>query len=210
MPKIEPFEKHRDKYEKWFEDNKFVYQSELEAVKRLLPVSGKGVEIGVGSGRFAAPLGIKYGVDPSPKMIEKAKERGIDVKVGVGENIPYDDKSFDYALMVTTICFLDDVKKTLSEIKRILKDGGKVIIGFVDKDSKIGREYLRIKDKSLFYGPATFFSVKEVTELLEDAGFGNFKYVQTVFGMLDEIEEVEPVKDGYGEGSFVVISAEKL
>ena len=210
MPKVEPFEQHRDEYERWFEDNRYVYQSEINAVKKLIPDEGVGVEIGVGSGRFAAPLGIKYGLDPSPKMAEIARQRGIEVKIGVGEELPYEDESFDFALMVTTICFLDDVRKTLKEIWRILKQNGKVIIGFVDRDSKIGKEYLKKKDRSLFYGPAIFFSVDEVTNFLKDAGFGNFKYVQTVFGMLDEIKSVEPVKEGYGEGSFVVISAEKL
>ncbi len=210
MPKVEPFEQHRDEYERWFEDNRYVYQSEINAVKKLIPDEGVGVEIGVGSGRFAAPLGIKYGLDPSPKMAEIARQRGIEVKIGVGEELPYEDESFDFALMVTTICFLDDVRKTLKEIWRILKQNGKVIIGFVDRDSKIGKEYLKKKDRSLFYGPATFFSVDEVTNFLKDAGFGNFKYVQTVFGMLDEIKSVEPAKEGYGDGSFVVISAEKL
>lgn len=210
MPKVEPFEQHRDEYERWFEDNRYVYQSEINAVKKLIPDEGVGVEIGVGSGRFAAPLGIKYGLDPSPKMAEIARQRGIEVKIGVGEELPYEDESFDFVLMVTTICFLDDVRKALKEIWRILKQNGKVIIGFVDRDSKIGKEYLKKKDRSLFYGPATFFSVDEVTNFLKDAGFGNFKYVQTVFGMLDEIKSVEPVKEGYGEGSFVVISAEKL
>jgi len=210
MPKIEPFEKYHDKYENWFLENEFTYQSELNAVKLLLPEEEVGVEIGVGSGRFAAPLGIKYGVDPSPKMLELAKQRRIKVRTGVGENLPYNDESFDYALMVTTICFLDDVEKSLKEINRILKKGGKAVIGFVDKESKIGKEYQRLKNKSLFYGPATFFSVDEVTSYLKETGFKNLKYVQTIFTMLDKIESVQPVKDGYGEGSFVVISAEKV
>ena len=209
MAKIEPFEKHYDKYEDWFVRNEFAYQSELNAVKELLPKKGIGVEIGVGSGRFAAPLGIKYGVDPSEKMLEIAKQRGIEVKTGIAEKLPYDDASFDYALMVTTICFVDDIEQSFREAYRILKNDGKLIIGFVDKDSKIGKEYQKIKDKSLFYGPAIFFSVKEVESYLKKVGFNSFAYKQTIFDTLDNIKSVQPVKDGYGEGSFVVILAKK-
>jgi hypothetical protein len=35
MPKIEPFERYANKYEDWFERNKFAYESELRAIRRL-------------------------------------------------------------------------------------------------------------------------------------------------------------------------------
>jgi len=46
--------------------------------------------------------------------------------------------------------------------------------------------------------------------MLEKYGFGNFKFYQTIFKPIEEIKEVEMPKEGYGEGSFVVISAERL
>ncbi len=49
MAKIKPFEEHSVLYENWFEKNKYVYLSEVEAVKRLLPKNSNGLEIGVGS-----------------------------------------------------------------------------------------------------------------------------------------------------------------
>jgi len=78
------FDKFYKKYDAWYERNKFAYLSELEAIKKVLPKKGKGLEIGVGTARFAKPLGIKYGIDPSKKMLEIAKKR--DVKLGYGEN----------------------------------------------------------------------------------------------------------------------------
>lgn len=210
MPKIEPFEKYYDKYEDWFIKNKFAYQSELLAIRELLPEKGRGVEIGVGSGRFAEPLGIKYGIDPSGKMLEIARKRGIEVSLGVAENLPYINESFDHALMVTTICFLDDIVKSLKEVYRILRKKGIVVIGFVDKNSKVGKEYQKIKSKSDFYRVATFFSVEEVVGYLKKAGFSNFIFRQTIFDKLDKIKTIQPVKNGYGEGSFVVVSAQKL
>jgi hypothetical protein len=50
MPKITAFEKHTKQYESWFEENKWVYQAELKAVKALLPDNRHSLEIGVGTG----------------------------------------------------------------------------------------------------------------------------------------------------------------
>ncbi|NQU27506.1 MAG: hypothetical protein HQ528_04385 [Candidatus Marinimicrobia bacterium] len=72
MAKIEPFEKYIDQYEAWFVHNRYAYQSEIEAVRYHLPNEGRGLEIGVGCGLFAKPLGIHYGVDPSEKMCTRA------------------------------------------------------------------------------------------------------------------------------------------
>ncbi len=209
MPKTEPFDKHLDLYEAWFVQNRYVYESELAAIRALLPVEGEGVEIGVGSGLFAAPLGIGMGVEPSEVMAAKARERGIRVIRGVAEDLPLEDASFDYALMVTTICFVDDVERSLQETARILKKGGVFVLAFVDKGSPLGRIYQAMKEESLFYRPATFFSTKELLQALAKAGLKKELIVQTVFGTLEEVKEVQPLREGYGEGSFVVIRAKK-
>jgi ubiquinone/menaquinone biosynthesis C-methylase UbiE len=209
MEKVEPFEKYPQKYEAWFERNKFAYEAELQAIRAQLPESGKGIEIGVGSGRFAAPLGIKLGVEPSNKMRKIAKQRGIDAIDGFAEALPFDNSQFDFALMVTTICFLDDPETAFREVYRVLKVGGCLIIGFIDKDSPVGKLYQDHKEDSVFYKVATFYSVNKVILLLKKAGFKNFNFTQTVFHNLAEIKTVEPFKEGYGEGSFVVIKATK-
>ncbi len=54
------------------------------------PLVGKGVEIGVSTGRFAEPLGIEIGVEPSKRMRETAKKRGIQVVGGIPEKVPFD------------------------------------------------------------------------------------------------------------------------
>ena len=75
MPRIESFEKNVDRYEAWFEHHRLAYESELKAIRMLLPKNGEGLEVGVGTGRFAAPLGIGVGVEPSPAMGQLARER---------------------------------------------------------------------------------------------------------------------------------------
>lgn len=209
MPKINPFENFTAQYEDWFEKNRFAYKSELNAVMKLMPPLFNGVEIGVGSGRFAAPLGIKTGVEPSLKMAQIAEKRGIKIIQGTAENLPLEDSTFNLALMVTTICFVDDPTAACREAYRILKSGGIFINGFVDKDSALGKIYLEKQDKSLFYKPAVFVSVDEVSRWLREAGFKNLRYVQTIFHPLEEITRPEPVIEGYGKGSFVVVSGEK-
>jgi hypothetical protein len=69
--------------------------------------------------------------------------------------------------------------------------------------------YEKHKHESVFYRPATFYSVPELEKLLLEAGFRDISYTQTIFSSLDEISEVEPARSGWGEGSFVVIRAEK-
>jgi SAM-dependent methyltransferase len=209
MPKISPFEKYAEQYEEWFVKNRWVYEAELRAVKAMLPVGGHGVEIGVGSGRFAEPLGIKIGVEPSKRMREIAQKRGIQVLDGVAEELPFDDAGFDFVLMVTTVCFVDNIRKALLEAHRVLSHGRFLIIGFVDRNSMVGQTYLDHQNENVFYKDATFFSVDELDELIGQAGFKDLTFKQTIFKTLSRTTRDEPVKPGHGEGSFVVIRGRK-
>ena len=190
MARIKPFEKYSEKYEDWFERNKFVYESEIQAIKELFPKVKKSIEIGVGSGKFAIPLGIKTGVDPSPRMRKIAEQKGIKVINAVAEELPFENFQFEVVLMVTTICFVDNLNLAFREAYRILKLGGYLIIGFVDKDSSLGKLYQQYKEKSLFYNIATFYSVKEVVYNLSKVGFKEFDFRQTIFHGLNEIKDV--------------------
>ncbi len=209
MAKIEPFDEHLEEYEHWFTVNEWVYQSELQALAKVLPARGRGLEIGIGSGLFAGPLGIREGVDPSAAMRAKARERGIEAVNGVAENLPYADQSFDFALMVTTICFVDNIPLSLAEARRVLKPGGLLVIGFVDKDSRLGRQYQDHKQQSVFYRDAVFVGTLELRRWLREAGFKTREVWQTVYTGLDEVRAVQPAEPGHGKGSFVVISASR-
>jgi len=201
------FERYCKKYDAWYDKHKFAYLSELEALRKVLPKKGKGLEIGVGTGRFAAPLGIKYGIDPSRKMLEIAKKRGVKVRLGSGEKLYFKNSSFDYVAIIITLCFIKDPIKVLGEARRVLKKNGKIISGIIDKDSFLGKFYQ--KKKSIFYKQARFFSVKEATRLLRETGFIKFSYYQTLFKLPDKIDSIEKPKRGFSKGGFVVISGEK-
>ncbi len=64
--------------------------------------------------------------------------------VGVGESMPLRVSSFDYAVIIVTICFLDDPRKTLTEVHRILKPGGKLITCIVPRNSEHGKYYMEL------------------------------------------------------------------
>jgi len=206
MPRTEPFEKYSDAYDEWFEKNRELYDAEVEAIRQLVPWPGaNGVEVGVGSGKFAAPLGIQIGVEPSEKMAIKARKQGISVCRGVAEDLPFSDGTFDFVLMVTTICFVDDVIESFREAYRVLKPGGCIIVGFVDKESELGRQYADKRDRSKFYKDATFFSTQEVLDYLKEAGFGTVRIKQTLLRRQSQ----KSILDGFGKGAFVVIKSVK-
>ena len=183
MARNRPFDEHGDRYEAWFERHRAAYESELQAIRDMLP-SGRGLEVGVGSGRFAGPLGIGWGVEPSERMRCLARQRGVDAVEGIAERLPYPDQSFDVVLMVTTICF-------------------------VDRDSPLGRDYEAHRADNVFYRDATFYSAGEVAEQLALAGFAQLGFRQTIFTPLQEVVSVQPSRPGSGVGSFVVVRGQR-
>jgi SAM-dependent methyltransferase len=209
MPKVSPFEENTYQYDSWFLKNPWVYDAELRAVKAMVPVAGRGLEVGVGTGRFAQPLAIREGVEPSSRMREIAQRRGIRVVDGVAEALPFESSTFDFVLMVTVLCFVDDVHEALLEAKRVLVTEGVAVIGFIDRDGKMGEFYLKHQRENPFYREAKFLSTAKLIEYMDWAGFTDLTLTQTIFGTLDETSEDEPVKPGYGEGSFVVARGKK-
>jgi SAM-dependent methyltransferase len=206
-PRVAPFVHHHQRYENWFERHGAAYLSELVAVRALLPWTGRGLEIGVGSARFAAPLGVEFGIDPALEMLEYARARGVRVACAVAEALPFANAAFDYALVVTTICFVEDAAAMLAEARRVLKPGGALMIGFIDRASALGREYEAHRAENVFYRDARFYTGDEVERLLGAAGFGPPVWAQTLFSPLAQMREIEPLRAGRGEGSFVVVKS---
>lgn len=210
MKNRDVFEKYAQEYDKWFDENKDVYKSEIMTLRGLIPREGVGLEVGVGTGRFATPLGIRMGVEPAKAMADMARKRGINVHEGRAEALPFDDDSFDFVLMMTTICFLENPLQALEEAKRVLKPEGHIIIGMIDRNSPLGMSYERKKTTSKFYKYANFHSADEVLNWLRSLNFGHIVTRQTIFKSPDEIDALEPFEEGHGKGAFVAISAQKM
>ncbi len=204
LTKTNPFDAIAKEYDQWYVDYKFSFLSELEAIKYFVPVSGVGIEIGVGTGRFAVELGIKQGVEPSETMASMARQRGIEVLICKAENIPIPDNSFDFAIMVAVDPFVDDIEQVYREIFRILKTGGKLVVGTLHRDGVKAQQYLKMTDNEV-YKNARFHTVAETMSQLEKNGFSGFETCQTLFAMHPDI--IEKPLPGYDRGSFIAIEA---
>ena len=106
LPGISVFDRFAREYDDWFVENSSAYLSEVEAIRRFIPDTGLGVEIGAGTGRSSTPFGIKIGIEPAKGMARIAQSLGLHIIRALAENLPFKDESIDYILMVTVICFL--------------------------------------------------------------------------------------------------------
>lgn len=170
-----PFETHAAEYDQWFDSERgsLIFSQELECLRLAVDTAnGRWLEVGVGSGRFANALGVQVGIDPSQEMVGIASERGIEAHLAPGERLPFEDSSFDGVLLVCTICFLNDPRKTLMECWRVLTDSGRLVISFVPSNSPWGVYHsLRGKRGHTFYSSAHFYTSEEIKALAENAGF---------------------------------------
>lgn len=205
------FDSHVAEYEAWYEHYPVVFESEVEALRQMLPEGDRltGIEVALGTGKFSEALGIKEGIEPSPNMRSLAVKRGIEVIDGEAEHLPYGDLRFDFVMMAFCISYFDNLHIAFREAHRVLKNNGVLVIGFIDRDSTIGKYYEERKPESTFYKAANFYTVDKVISELKQAGFKHFKFCQTLFKPLDDIKTFEPARPGHGEGSFVVIQAGK-
>lgn len=204
-PRTAPFVRHHRRYDDWFERHRAAYLSELLAVRALLPWSGRGLEIGVGTGRFAGPLGVEFGIDPAAEMLGYTRARGVRVVCAVAEALPFAHAVFDYALIVTTICFVDDARAMLQEAARVLRPGGTLVIGLIDRESPLGQDYVAHQTENVFYRDARFFSAAEVDALLTETGYRDLTWVQTLRAPLSEVREIESASAGTGRGAFLAV-----
>lgn len=205
-PGVRPFEDDAPRYDRWFDGHPLDFRAEVEALRPLLP-AGRCLEVGVGTGRFAEALGVREGVEPSPRMAERARGRGVDVQIGVAEALPFPDAGFDAVLMVTTVCFVADLPRALAETRRVLRPGGTLVVGFIDRDSHLGRRLDARRATNPFYASATFRSTAELLAALQAAGFTVGTIRQALVADPDPTNQVEPALPGHGQGGFVVVAA---
>jgi ubiquinone/menaquinone biosynthesis C-methylase UbiE len=214
------FDERAEEYDLWFEENKLILRAEINALRPFVPQTGTGLEIGVGTGRFAASLGVEVGIDPARRTLQFARARGIKVCQAFGEYLPFQASHFDYALLVTVDPFVPDVRCLLKEMRRVLKPTSILILGMIDKSSPLGQMYEVHKEEDPFYQVAHFHTTEEVITYLKQTGFEVLQVRQTITGIPDTTAITEQVEEGYavdafqiqeghGEGAFVALKAEK-
>jgi ubiquinone/menaquinone biosynthesis C-methylase UbiE len=194
-----------DAYDAWFDAHSALYESELQAVRAVLPEkTGAWVEIGVGTGRFASRLGMETGIEPAAAMAELVRRRGVRVLAGTAEDVPLDDTNVQAAFLITTLCFVRDVDRSFSEIRRMLVRGGAVVVAFLPRESPLGRSVLGEGGRDPFFREARLLSTAEVLAAMTSAGFRVETIVQTLMDP-EGAERVETPFAGFDRGSFVVI-----
>lgn len=206
-----PFNSHVAEYEEWFEKHQQVFETELNAIKSLLPGTKdlEGLEIGVATGRFAKALKIHHGIEPAENMRQLALKRGIHAIDGVAENLPYKGLSFDYVLMNFYISHFNDVRAAFVEAWRVLRYNGFLIVTFLKKNSSFAGNYEN-REESTFYQQARFYTAQEVTSMLTEAGFNTIEFCQTIFHQPEKMNSgAEETLPCYRKGSYFLIKATK-
>ncbi len=163
-------------HEEWLNDPKNRFAVDLE--KRLMlnalkPVHGESIlDIGCGTGTGLQTFldkGLQVtGIDPSPYMLDVASKNignRADLHRGFAEDLPFDDNSFNYACLMTTLEFVENPKKALEEACRVAKD--KIFLGVLNRYAIKGVQR-RIKGvfTRTIYNQACFFSIWELKGII--------------------------------------------
>jgi SAM-dependent methyltransferase len=102
------------------------------------------LDIGSGPGFLAAeiaaevgPTGRVYGIDPSETMLARARRRDATVEYGIGDALalPFPDEHFDVAVCTQVYEYVEDIAAALSEARRVLRAGGRLLVLDTDWDS---------------------------------------------------------------------------
>jgi SAM-dependent methyltransferase len=158
------------------------------AVERLAVQAGEAVlEVGCGHGRTLAriaktPCGFLAGIDQSEVMIRLARRRlrrwiedgRAELSLSASSALPYPDARFDAALAVHVLYFWEDAIADLREIRRVLRPGGRALLGYRPRDAE-----------TLAALPATVYALRSVDEterLLVQAGFGQIRSTEHTIG----------------------------
>lgn len=221
-------------YDSWFFDNKELLTSEVRLVAHFLKDAGKVFSVGCGSGLFESILKedfgihIQEGIEPSAGMAETARKRGMNVDIVSAEEADFGIEKYDTILFNGTPSYITDLQAVVEKSFKSLKKGGKVIMIDVPKESSYATMYNLAKALGTWEHPllegvhpkdpypieyvkiANWRTTHEKIELLQQAGFNNFQFAQTLTKhplYSNHIAE-EPI-DGYDCGDYVAICASK-
>ncbi len=229
-----PFDEHAEKYDAWFLKNQKVLDSEVLLLKHFLANPGNALSVGCGSGLFEHILRTEHGIDirngvePASAMAEIAVKRGMQVKSGSAEDLPYADAEFDTVILNGTPGYVENLRQAFTEAFRAVKPGGAILVADVPAESAYGLLYQLASRygswndpylKSLapsdpypveFAAAAKWRTTKEKADLLTAVGFVDLEYAQTLTRHPKYSNEVveQPV-EGYDRGDYVAIRGRK-
>ena len=228
------FDEYAEAYDSWFLKNRTILESELRLIRNFLENPGRTLSVGCGTGLFELILReehdieVGFGVEPSADMRAIAAKRGIQVKAGSAESLPYEDASFDTALLNGIPGYVADLERAFSEAHRVLRPGGVILVADVPAESSFGLLYQFAATKGSWDDPALaglapahpypvdlaaaahWRTTEEKAELLKRVGFADLEFAQTltVHARFANDFVEEPI-EGYDRGDYVLIRAYK-
>lgn len=228
------FDKYAEKYDAWFLENRNVLYSEAKLVARCMHGAGRAFSVGCGSGLFEMILRNEFGIDineglePSEGMADIARKRGMNVTVTTAENHDFGTEQYDTILLNGTPSYISDLKAVFEKCYAALRQGGKIVVIDVPKESSYGILYNLAKVLGTWEHPllngcyppnpypiefvdlANWRTTAEKTGLLTATGFKNLEYAQTLTThpiCSNQVLE-EPI-DGCDKGDYVAVCAYK-
>lgn len=133
-----------DEFSAWYEKHRgHGYHQMLDDLEvglvQKYGVGGDILEVGCGTGlllqRIARFANRAEGVDLSPGMLEKAKDRGLSVQVSNATDLPFEDNTFDVVCSFKVLAHVADIHQALQEMARVTKPGGYVLAEFYNTRS---------------------------------------------------------------------------
>jgi len=140
-----------------------------------------------------------YGVEPDRNIKPIVDALGLNVHLGLFFEIPYQDNFFDYITMSQVLEHIPDPIELLKSLRRILKDGGQVIIGVPNVESRLRKKYgARWLNWHVPYH-INYFSRRSLHTLAEKSGYRVSKTL-TITPNLWVILQHKMLKFPVGEG----------
>ncbi|MCK4784265.1 MAG: class I SAM-dependent methyltransferase [Desulfobacteraceae bacterium] len=163
-------------------------RAKLDTEILCLPARPNGhlLEVGFGDAKMLIlmnELGWSVeGVDLDPVAVQRAKDRGLRVRLGAIENQEYSSNQFDAVVMRHLIEHVPDPLKTLYECRRILKPGGQ-LVALTPNGESWGHKLFRNNWRGLEPPRHLYlFTLLSLRHLLEKAGFQEFELSSSIQG----------------------------
>jgi SAM-dependent methyltransferase len=125
-----------------YDESRAASPSVLRRLRRVLEGAPgpRLADIGGGTGNYARALKRKgwetVVVDRSAEMLTRAAAKGLEVIEADAQRLPFEDESFDAAMMISMLHHVEDRGAALAEARRILRPGGRLVLkGFAGEDA---------------------------------------------------------------------------
>ena len=160
-------------YDRWFDRGwgKYAFGFETKALlKAAGPIEGlRALDAGSGTGRFTAELARRgafpVGVDRDVSMVTVAMQRlSCPLALADAGALPFAGASFDIAFAVTLCEFVDDVERVFAEMARVVRPGGRFVVGSLNPRSLWGF-FKRERFKHAPWTSARFLTRRQLAQL---------------------------------------------